>query len=104
MKLDNPFKCWCGTTVNYQHETYRITQLADVKAPFRFVSFEPLLSEINYDFDDFELQWIIIGAQTGKHPMQPKKEWVQRLIDRADKYNIPVFLKDNLIFFENVFH
>lgn len=63
--------------------------------------------------------WLIIGACTGtaqdlkpilmKYPslpfipyskkwtLQPKIEWVQEIVEAADKVGIPVFLKDNLL-------
>jgi protein gp37 len=50
------------------------------------------------------LSWIICGAMTGpgsqKH--QPKREWVQSLIDQARAAGVPVFLKDNLHWPEQV--
>ena len=44
-----------------------------------------------------DYQGIIIGAQTGQGAVKPKREWVTALIKQADKYKIPVFLKNNLL-------
>lgn len=48
------------------------------------------------------LKWIIIGSlnQNGK-PVHPdnggtRKEWVLSLIEQADKYKIPVFIKSEM--------
>jgi protein gp37 len=44
------------------------------------------------------LNWLIIGALTGPGAKahQPKPEWAQSLIDQARAAGVPVFLKDNL--------
>ena len=39
--------------------------------------------------------WIIIGSQT-KPYNPPKIEWIQAIVETADKYGVPVFQKDNL--------
>jgi len=85
-----------------------------VDAPVRFMSFEPLLGPISnvvcdpvesIAFGDEPLQmiadldWVIIGAQTGRGPKPPLSEvhkWAQEIIDAADSAGIKVFLKDNL--------
>jgi protein gp37 len=65
-----------------------------VEAPVRFVSFEPLTGPtINIPG---WADWIIIGAMTGPGAIKPKPQWVQGLMDEADKNSVPVFLKDNL--------
>ncbi len=87
---------WVGLTIDYDGtETWaNQTNMQFVEAAVRFVSYEPLLSPIKYipSWAD----WIIIGAMTGPHALQPKPEWVQALIGIADAVGIPVFLKDNL--------
>ena len=59
-----------------------------------FISFEPLLgptSGVIYS----RISWIIIGAQTNPN-VQPKRVWVQDILNRADKFGIPVLMKHNL--------
>ncbi len=41
------------------------------------------------------ISWVILGAQT-KPTVMPKIEWVQEIVEAADKAGIPVFLKDSL--------
>lgn len=94
-----PKNCWLGTTVNTKDDEKRIPELNSMSGINKtFISFEPLLGEINYPPI---CSWIIIGAQTNPE-IQPKKEWVQKLIDEAWKRNIPVFLKDNLNWEEKI--
>lgn len=62
--------------------------------PRKFVSFEPLLGPIVSNL--FGIDWVIIGAQTGPRAQQPKTEWVNSIIEEAQSFNIPIFLKWNL--------
>ncbi len=72
----------------------------DIHNTIKFISFEPLLAEVFvHYFDNFEGEqfpnWVIIGAQTNPYK-PPKREWVEKIIEKAKENNIPVFLKDNL--------
>ena len=74
--------------------------IREVEAPIRFISFEPLLGSVKYDEWDSILSkdmvdWVIIGAQS-RPTIMPKIEWVQEIVEAADKAGIPVFLKDSL--------
>ena len=80
-------------------EAYGITR---VEAKTKFISFEPLLGSCvknTYSFaqslQNAGIKWLIIGAQTNPTVM-PKIEWVEEIVEAADKTNIPVFLKDSL--------
>lgn len=86
-----------GASVTNQQmmdETIKQFKKINIACP-KFISIEPLLNEINIA-DIKQLDWIIVGAQTGPGAMPPKKEWVQSIIDQARAAGVPVFLKDNL--------
>lgn len=100
-QFDFPNNVWLGVTVTSPLEWFRVCSLLCSNAKLKFISFEPLLEDA---FDPPELatfsgfpyiDWVIIGAQTQPYRC-PKPEWVFRIIDRARKQGIPVFLKDNL--------
>jgi len=60
----------------------------------KFVSIEPLLGEpttFNHQVD-----WVIIGQQTGTGAVPPKSEWVQSIIEQCRAAAIPVFVKNPL--------
>lgn len=66
-----------------------------------FLSIEPLLGEFTADMwcaEICRLSWAIIGAMTGpgskKH--QPKREWVQAIVNKCADAGVPVFMKDSL--------
>lgn len=97
-----PDNCWVGATAtNAKMAEEAGFWLWEVKATVKFVSFEPLLERIAAHFADYisedveGIKWIILGSQT-KPYKPPKIEWVQEIVDAADKAGIPVFLKDNL--------
>jgi protein gp37 len=89
-----PENSWAGTTVTSNEDYERTKIMKKVKVPIRFLSIEPLLGEVTFPFDNIE--WIIIGAMTGKNPVRPKKEWIDRILSNARKHGIPIFLKNNL--------
>jgi len=91
-----PPNAWVGITVDSVKNNYwgRLYGLLLINAPIRFISYEPLLTPVKH-IPEY-VDWIIIGAMTGPVKFQPKREWVQNLIDIADNMQIPVFLKDNL--------
>jgi protein gp37 len=95
-----PENCWVGATAtNELFYSQALYHLIVVRASVKFISFEPLLSSINPMLLQNTLpaiDWLIIGAQT-KPYKPPQIEWVQEIVKAADKADIPVFLKDNLI-------
>lgn len=103
-----PANCWVGATVTDEQSMIRACTLQYVDAPVRFISFEPLLGDINGALwpdkervtkNTFIPDWVIIGAMTGpgsKH-YQPQLEWIEQIEDAAVCHGIPVFEKDNLI-------
>lgn len=97
-RLSFPGNVWCGVTITKPEDWPRLRFLNFMLgAPTKFISFEPLLHDIESlrgDKLDW-LDWIIVGAQT-KPYRPPKKEWVSRIVHEAGCLDIPVFLKDNL--------
>lgn len=85
--FDFPHNCWLGMTATTGTELNK----ADKKfMPYNdsFVSIEPLLGSFENTILPFDL--VIVGAQTGRNPVVPKKEW----IDSIKHENI--FYKNNI--------
>jgi protein gp37 len=95
----NPFpvNAWVGATVDWRARLdLTLDALRQVDAPVRFVSFEPLLEDM--EGPDLEgIGWVIIGALTGNTPRQPDPRWVRSLIASASDAGAAVFLKRNLV-------
>ena len=93
-----PDTCWVGVTVCADGDaTNAYYGLSHIEAVKRFASFEPLLGAITMKSHRLldVVDGVIIGAQT-KPYKPPKIEWLQEIVEAADKAGIPVFLKDNL--------
>ena len=94
-----PDNCWVGITVT-NPEMYREARkiLPQILASLIYLSIEPFLEYIPMSamgLNKANISWLIIGAQT-KPYKPPKIEWVQEIVEAADKAGCPVFLKDNL--------
>ena len=65
-----------------------------------FVSIEPMLEAFPTEGDCSvkKVGWVIIGAMTGpgSKTHQPKKEWMESLVEDAMASVVPVFMKDSM--------
>jgi len=100
-KYNFPKNVWVGMTITKEDELYHQEVLDAIKASVRFVSYEPLLESLfgmAYNIVYPDIDWVIIGAETGsrKNRVNPERRWIEQIITDAKKHNIPVFLKDNL--------
>ncbi len=84
---------WMGVSVeNKKHGVPRIDMLRKVNTYIRFLSLEPLIEDIG-EIDLSNIDWIIVGGESGPkaRPMNP--EWVQRIKKQCDQKNILFFFK-----------
>ena len=63
-----------------------------MQAPVKFISFEPLLSEIPY-INLENIQWVICGGESGPHAREINIDWVRGIRDMAVNQNIPFLFK-----------
>jgi len=83
---------WLGITAeNQEMFDARYPYLAQIDAAVRFVSCEPLLSEIN--LGGATPDWVICGGESGPgaRPMHP--DWARSLRDQCVAKNVPFFFK-----------
>lgn len=92
-----PKNVWFGVTVNKGENWLRLAIAEDCEATKKFISFEPLFDDVmeNRRIQLSAFDWVIIGSQT-KPYKPPQREWVEDIMDSADRLGIPVFLKNNL--------
>ncbi|HIC8757221.1 TPA: DUF5131 family protein [Elizabethkingia anophelis] len=88
---------WIGVSVESQKHVNRINYLKDLHC-ITFVSFEPLIGEITWDKSMNNLDWCIIGGEsgndTGKYIYRPLElHWIEKLIDGAKSNNVKCFVK-----------
>lgn len=90
-----PWNVWLGASVEDQAHSFRIATLQKAEGPrIKFVSFEPLISQI--EKPNLEgINWIIIGGESGNNPRPMRAEWAQELIDwtRTNYPNCSIFFK-----------
>ena len=93
-----PENVWVGVSICTRDHLWGLPKLLDVDCAVRFLSMEPMMQDLSFiELDDID--WLIIGARTrqGSTPaFMPKISWVMRLVEKARKQKISVFLKPNL--------
>ena len=90
-------RVWLGVSVETSNQVHRIHELELVDVPIRFVSFEPLLGNIELP-PKINIQWFIAGGEsgnkTGKYLARTMEEsWALTLRNYAKINNIPFFMK-----------
>jgi protein gp37 len=83
---------WMGVSVENDNFVDRIDFLRKTNAKIKFISFEPLIGPIkncNYQ----EIDWVIVGGESGPRSRPIEKEWVLDIRDSCVKNNVPFFFK-----------
>ena len=90
-----PPSVWIGTSVEAQKYAPRISVLARLPAPVRFVSAEPLLEAVDLSrwLDSGDLQWVIAGGESGMAARPMDMDWARNLRDQSVKAGVAFFLK-----------
>ena len=90
--------CWVGATINYQNELMKnLGAIKCIDCKIKFISFEPLLE--NIDFSEVDLRgidWIIVGKLTGSKKIKLQEIWVENILSKARENDIPIFIKNNV--------
>lgn len=95
-----PDNVWLGVSVTGGKDLWRVKELYDSVAKIKFISIEPLLSdiEISVKYAAFEnIDWVIIGRLTGHgNKYNPKLYDLVEIRHVIKILKIPLFLKNNL--------
>lgn len=83
---------WMGTTVENDKYVDRIDKLRGTKANIKFLSCEPLLGSLK-DISLKEIDWVIVGGESGPKSREMKKGWVLELKDLCEKDGVAFFFK-----------
>ena len=81
-----------GVSVENQGYTFRIEHLGKTDAHVKFLSLEPLLGPID-PIDLQDIDWVIVGGESGPGARPIKKEWVIDIRDHCLAANTPFFFK-----------
>jgi protein gp37 len=83
---------WMGVTVEKANYLHRIDALRTVPATVRFLSMEPLLGPVS-NMDLQNINWVIIGGESGPGARPMKPEWVIGIRDQCLKASVAFFFK-----------
>ena len=83
---------WLGTSVENKKNVPRIDYLRKINCPIKFVSFEPLIGSVG-KIDLTNIQWVIIGGESGPKYRPVKEEWIQEIISQCREQDVKVFFK-----------
>ncbi|MCU0288785.1 MAG: phage Gp37/Gp68 family protein [Acidobacteria bacterium] len=83
---------WMGVSVENEKYMHRIDHLRETPAHVKFLSIEPLLGPLN-NMDLSDIDWVIVGGESGPGARPMKKEWVMDIRDQCIKAKIPFFFK-----------
>jgi protein gp37 len=83
---------WMGVSVENSKVIARIQHIKATSAKTKFISFEPLLGSI-CNLDLTNIDWAIVGGESGPGARPMKNEWVRDIKDTCDQANVPFFFK-----------
>jgi protein gp37 len=91
---DNPIppNVWLGVTVEALASKSRIEYLRGLGAAIRFLSCEPLVEGLGA-LDLTNIDWVIVGGESGVQARPMKPEWVRSIQNQADEQNAAFFFK-----------
>lgn len=88
-----PANAWMGVSVEDQeYGVPRINHLRKVNARIRFLSVEPLLSDVG-QLDLTGIHWVIVGGESGSKARPMKLEWVESIQQQCKDQSVQFFFK-----------
>jgi protein gp37 len=91
-KLSWSKNIWMGVSAETSAYLSRIDDLKKTGAFIKFLSLEPLLGQLD-DLDLTQIDWVIVGGESGPGARPMKKEWVTNIKGQCDEANVPFFFK-----------
>jgi len=83
---------WMGVSVENQKYVDRIDCLRGTQAHVKFLSIEPLLGPIGH-LDLTNIDWVIVGGESGPGAREMKKEWVIEIQQQCRNSEVAFFFK-----------
>lgn len=90
--LSWPTNVWMGVSVENSNYTYRVEHLRKCSAKTKFLSLEPLLGPLK-DLNLDDIDWVIVGGESGPNARPMKQEWVIQIRDQCVGATVPFFFK-----------
>ena len=83
---------WMGVSVENDKVRYRVDFLRNTKAKVKFLSLEPLIGPL-YELDLSDIDWVIVGGESGRKPRPMKKQWVKDIKHQCEAAHVAFFFK-----------
>ncbi|KDR89837.1 hypothetical protein L905_13675 [Agrobacterium sp. TS43] len=83
---------WLGTSVEDSRVTHRISELRQVPAAIRFVSFEPLIGSV-VGGDLSGIHWAIVGGESGPKARPMDSVWIDEIFSMCTEAGTAFFFK-----------
>jgi protein gp37 len=83
---------WMGVTVEDENQLFRIDHLRKTDAVIKFLSCEPLLSDLG-TLSLKNINWVIVGGESGSNARPMDERWVQNILNQCTRHKIPFFFK-----------
>jgi protein gp37 len=83
---------WQGVTVESGKYKNRIDALRNIPSKVRFISFEPLIDEIN-DVNLTGIDWAIVGGESGFNSREMKPQWVISIKEECESQGVLFYFK-----------
>lgn len=87
-----PSNVWMGVSVENSDYIDRVHYLRQTHAQTKFLSCEPLLGALP-NLPLKEIQWVIVGGESGPGARPIEREWVTDIRDQCLRASVPFFFK-----------
>jgi protein gp37 len=91
-KIHWPANVWMGVSVENEDYQFRIDDLRNTHAKVKFLSLEPLLGPLP-DLNLKDINWAIVGGESGPGARPMKEEWVIEIRDQCRTAYVDFFFK-----------
>lgn len=83
---------WMGVTVESQAQKHRIADLVKVPAKIKYLSVEPMITQIK-PIPLKDIDWVIVGGESGPGSRPIEENWVTYIRDKCIESKVPFFFK-----------
>lgn len=87
-----PAHIWLGTSVEDSQRLSRVRHIQQMSAAIKFLSLEPLLGPLG-KFDLGDIDWVIVGGESGPKARPIEIEWVREIRDQCVDTGVAFFFK-----------
>ena len=87
-----PPHIWLGVSVEDRQALVRLRHLQQAHASVRFISFEPLLEDLD-ELDLNDIHWAIAGGESGPGARSVSPQWIRSIRDQCRAQGVAFFFK-----------